>query len=111
MKLIDADKLIEELDTRINLEPDSIEGVLDAYAKKIIEDAQTVEIPQWIPVEERLPSEDGENVICCTEGGIIEICAFYNGDEIYPIQWCSNGNVLRHVVAWQPLPQPFKKED
>ena len=58
----------------------------------------------WIPCEERLPSEAGCYLVT-TDGrynDIVDI-AFYNAeDEV----WYKASKIL----AWQPLPQPYKKE-
>lgn len=80
-------------------------------------DATDTNVPSnWIPVEERLPEEDSfEYIISCSDGitrtGVSygyakdedkEPC-FYKYDDEY---W--NCYRYNNVVAWQPLPEPYK---
>ena len=53
---------------------------------------------QWIPCSERLPSED-EVVLVWLQNGELEIDRVINGE------WLINDI---GVIAWQPLPQPYK---
>ena len=64
---------------------------------------------KWIPVEERLPEEattylvTEEITICSKKQYIVEDRLFGTEKE-----WLCPSN--RKVRAWQPLPQPYKKE-
>lgn len=60
----------------------------------------------WIPVEERLP-EEGTEVLCCFENGTVQSLwqnwkndglGNYLDDDLMPTE----------VIAWQPLPKPYK---
>ena len=89
----DAIKAIEGL-------PNCPNGYSDTYDKAYIIGA-IEEVPsanQWIPCSERLPSEDGDYLVF--DGGIW-------------IVWFSivNGWDSDQVLAWQPLPQPFKGDE
>lgn len=61
----------------------------------------------WIPVSERLPSECVEVLITATspDGYIYTTTTWYQEKR-----W-----VMRHradkVIAWQPLPEPFKESE
>jgi hypothetical protein len=70
---------------------------------------EKVKKSDWIPVSERLPSEDGYYLVSC-KGGNIHTDFF----------WCDNGNGSKHnntwlnthqyeIIAWQPLPEPYKE--
>lgn len=72
--------------------------------------------PQWIPVTERLPEDsdyhdlwetpDGA-VLWCKETGEIGIGWYYASTK----NWCDLwDNSVRDVVAWMPLPEPYKGE-
>ena len=75
---------------------DDLEGTgLDGY-----KNAPTVSAePQWIPVSERLP-EALQNVIVTSDHGYVYTSRIVSGEFEY------GGN----VVAWMPLPEPWKGE-
>lgn len=59
----------------------------------------------WIPVSERLPGTSGEALICDVYGymTIAEFCVINK-----QFHDCFNGCVFTGVVAWMPLPEPYK---
>ena len=59
----------------------------------------------WIPVSERLPGTSGEALICDVYGymTIAEFCVI---DKQFHDRF--NGCVFTGVVAWMPLPEPYK---
>lgn len=83
-KKIPADKLVDAFDMAI----------------------EALEQSQWIPCEERLPEYGKEVIICLQDGGIsvgwstgYSWYADYSDTEVF------------NVVAWMPLPEPWKGED
>lgn len=61
----------------------------------------------WISCSERLPKY-GEVVMCsCTNGGITISCITHKGAK--PSKSVRFGQ--HSVIAWQPLPKPFKERD
>ena len=55
----------------------------------------------WIPVSERLPEKSGLYLVC------------YKNKDCYPnIEVFLNNRFIyeEHVIAWQPLPEPYKGE-
>lgn len=60
----------------------------------------------WIPVEERLP-ENGHSVLICGIHGWIDVGWYIRGT------WrtgFSAAEIVKEVVAWMPLPEPYKPE-
>ena len=58
----------------------------------------------WIPVEERLP-ENGHSVLICGIHGWIDVGWYIRGT------WStgfSAAEIVKEVVAWMPLPEPYK---
>lgn len=71
----------------------------------------------WIPVTERLP-EIGENefypdVIITDKNGVVEIAIYNEQDEEWYVMdiYSEEYEVKKDVVAWQPLPEPYKPEE
>lgn len=84
MRLIDADKLIEEL---FNMQP-ATDG--------------------WIKYTGKMPRFYQECLVSCSEGEIQHVHIDRYGD------WCSDEEIainLDDVLAWQPLPEPYKESE
>lgn len=67
----------------------------------------------WIPVEERLPGEPKENpafddkpleLYLVDMGGSYPLRAFWNGKQF------TDGWSILNVIAWRPLPEPYRLE-
>jgi hypothetical protein len=67
----------------------------------------------WIPCEERLPKLEGEEYLVYKENGTLMLlswtkkgwntCKEFNGTYFTKYE-------IKDVIAWQPLPAPYKKE-
>ena len=110
--MIDEKKLLEKLEELkfANEERgyDTAKDVIQEIINLVDEQPKT----DWIPCEERLPSEAGmylatyvyENV------KIVDIM-FFDGKKYYfPDDMLGISQKFVEVIAWQPLPQPYKKE-
>ena len=68
-------------------------------------------IAEWIPCSERLPSEDGFYIATC-DG---EICGeeqpFTGFAEFENRKWVDDEDDYQCVLAWMPLPEPYKGGD
>lgn len=109
MRLIDADTLIEKFgDLTVELWLDSVE---EAEIISLIGNAPTIEAPTWIPCSERLPSKDGQYLVWAVIGIVpdhVDEPSTYQGIAIasyYGDAWLSN---VEKVLAWLPLPEPWK---
>lgn len=105
MRLIDANVLKEELTSHFDLE---LEPVIEKEVLRMIDEQETILVkpPKWISVKDRLP-EKGTDVIANSK-----ICgvtpAFYDNDGTY---YDLNGDGVRGVTHWMPLPEPPEVED
>lgn len=77
--------------------------------ERAVDAAPTIEIPQWIPCSERLPS-DGEYVLVAEKWhGYVWMWRLQHIDD--EPTWEVNGyNIdIDEAVAWMPLPKPYRK--
>ena len=62
----------------------------------------------WMPVEERLPEAEQEHVLACRRDGSIDTARYSPySDRWYVGSMCS---VSLDVIAWRPLPEPYRPE-
>ena len=64
---------------------------------------------RWIPVTERLP--DMRQIVLITNGKGNVRCGQYRGIDFVingRQRWQWKGNTSEQVVAWQPLPEPYR---
>lgn len=84
--------------------------------KSALKDAQPE--PKWIPCSERLPEAEcgeSESVLVCFENGTQDVLYFNGGNWCYPtgetyISRNYKNGWHNEVVAWMPLPDPWKGE-
>jgi hypothetical protein len=109
--MIDEKKLIEELTSLLT--SSEMMGYLSAFdvVQDCIEIVEKQPKTDWIPCEERLP-EDFTDVLIVTKSGRIDVARLdYNFLGKYG--WCFFNTFteeMDYVIAWQPLPAPYKKE-
>ena len=118
MRLIDKDKLMEKLEVAEycdNCKHNHHSIYCDMESEFVtacdaICEAPEVDIPHWIPCSERMPEEYGNYLITTYDGdvdiGTIDpnrknVWSACNADGFY---W------LRNVIAWAPLPEPYKEQ-
>lgn len=106
--MIDENRLIEELKFQIN--NCETYGHSDIYidlemAKKWVETIEKKKVGEWIPVEERLPEQSLNSVIGWD--AYRERCCFV---QYYMNEWILGNHESVKIVAWMPLPEPFKGE-
>lgn len=68
---------------------------------------KALERTRWIPVSERLP-EDLEDVL--VYDGVDMFVAWYDKRKLDWRSTDANYDRTTSIVAWQPLPQPYKAE-
>ena len=66
------------------------------------------ETQQWIPCSERLPNGGHNMLICRKDGTVGEGCYHSIIGEWSQFRWNVSG--VKDVIAWMPLPAPYKGE-
>lgn len=103
------DRLEEEKEKGI-YDSDSVISVKDAWRKsiKIVNQMAEEYVPdinawKWIPCSDRLPEEEGNYLVFLDRWNVITFSKFKN---VMGYKHFDNG----YVIAWQPLPNPYKPE-
>ena len=118
------DKILERLEIEIAGKPTPDEynnGINRAYSivNEVAEEFATntnVGTDGWIACSERLPEIDGNTsdiVLVCGSNGF-QYMAFWCDDLKWRFCECGmakNPILWTEIVAWQPLPEPFKESD
>ena len=112
MRLIDAEEVIKAVDKHTFETKDGL--CLDDDISVILEDVPTIEERKWIPCSERLPEEEEDSLI--TDGESMAV-GYYRQDakawDSADFGWIENrekGYGINEVIAWMPLPEPYKGE-
>lgn len=106
------EKILEEIEDHA-IEFESF-GMCDDYvsvcwAKDIIRSHMDEEKDYgWISVKKRLP--EGKEVIAQNKDGEMLIGYVYYSEEMEWYECESESMYLANVIAWQPLPEPMRKE-
>jgi hypothetical protein len=114
VRTIDGDALQEKL-TKKKPAPANArytEGFNDALLrfKSMIHTAPIIEPElKWIPVCERLPEEETD-VLICNSTGNIEISRGLYSTEASDWIWYTSGWRFGKVIAWMPLPEPYRED-
>lgn len=120
MRLIDADELKQNLSSLVvggekaiektTYENSWIYGIHTAYRE--INEAPTIEIPQWIPCTDRLPEKTGYYLVSDRRGDVYSTNFDYLRGEMCFGYDDLDGCFVKDdtVIAWMPLPEPYKRE-
>ena len=109
MKWIDAEQKVnimifdEQTDDR-KIETITIEEILDTYTDEGCPESYFES--NWIPWNERPPKKEGDYLVTVDENGeryVSEDFFYFRGDGT-PCWYLPD-----NVVAWMPLPQPYRK--
>ncbi len=111
MRLIDADALEKELSKRWDISDD--QDFCNKEVWEALRNAPTIEAEQrWIPCSDRLPKK-GEVVLITNGKGNVR-CGQYRSEHDVRSEthyWWWKGKTVESVLAWMPLPTPYKGGD
>lgn len=66
------------------------------------------EYQTWIPVSERLPDKNATyHLVTTTRSHRVEMAWYLDGDWF----WNNSVSEMGGVIAWMPLPEPYRPED
>ena len=79
-------------------------------AIQIVKDLASEHNNGWIPCEKELP-EECKTVLGCDKDGYCELVYFYKCSFLGEHWRVHRGGYrpLENIIAWQPIPEPFKK--
>lgn len=116
-RYIDYDAIDYRSDRLHDKSEEFLNGVI--YMAQRIEEAPSIDIPQWIPCSKRLPSDSGEYLVTVgTHDAFVDVLyygkpltpnrkvkgkCFYRADD----EW---GDIVDDdAIAWMPLPKPYRE--
>ena len=109
-----VEKLIKQLEERIEEnhgweDDEFFDGQSNAFewTIEIIKELAKEYNNGWISCSERLPDSSGD-VIIMTRSSIVGVGSFFENTKWW-VQWYSGGGMAVDVIAWQPLPEPYKE--
>lgn len=107
--MIDKKKLIDEVDYYISHTREK-SGEHYAYkkAKELIE--RQPKVGEWIPVSERLPDKDDVLNVLVTYYDSLTQCTSTDIEGWFRGSWMKTLDFNEHRIAWQPLPEPYRKD-
>ena len=126
-RAIDGDKLFEHIQKekawkqRTVQRPRYDKGKQDTYYEmlEIIQEQPTMQFESWIPVSERFPTKeeclknDGRFIVTDGQRVYQSLYDIYEKQSFVEVYYKGNCNFLstvdERVIAWQPLPEPYKE--
>ena len=103
-RLIDADELLKHKYHDSN----RYENAVACY---YICNAPTIDVPSWIPCSERLPNNDEEVIVSVEDDRADNTFKYTTTAWRYGDVWVSDNERICGIIAWMPLPKPYKESE
>ncbi|MGE9941089.1 DUF551 domain-containing protein [Bariatricus sp. SGI.161] len=106
--MIDEKKLIEEIEKIFETDEQNIDCTLSDFAYHVFDCIKAQpKVGEWIPCSERLPEKTGYYLVQLSrklpnEDYADRVVVLYNGEDKEFMAY------ERLIIAWQPLPEPYK---
>ena len=68
-------------------------------------------VPKWIPVSEKLPKDDEEVIVSCTDDSGDTPFSYTTVAWHFKGTWICKDERCFFITAWMPLPEPYKGEE
>ena len=101
--------LLSQTEGDVSLQVGIINGVM--YSKKIVQEVAEEYNGGWIPCSERLP--EPIRPVLVTLRNWMNDKYFVRVGRFHTDHWKTDEGIVENsvVIAWQPLPEPFKERD
>lgn len=118
MDLISRQDAIDAFTGVVILEPaQSAKKYIDGVIERIQNLTSAQPEPQWIPASERLPKIGRDRILVCLAEYATHKTWFTDTGRVFEGMYSANGFVIDRrvcengdVIAWMPLPEPYKGE-
>lgn len=112
--MIDARDIYRYIKMMINPYGKPFEGTIFEFGNKLMDYIIRMEkqpkVGEWTPCSDKLP-EEGKNVLCMEEGTqSIYVGWMINVEELGSC-WFDDAGFSMQVVAWMPLPEPYRGDE
>ena len=109
-RLIDANALTDDILKSAVMIDDR--GIQTGYeiAIELIKKQPTIDAePRWIPCSERLPEDDTEVVVSCTDDSGDSEFSYTTTGWHFKGMWVVGNERSYFVRAWMPMPKPYEE--
>lgn len=109
-KLIDLDTAIDTVVKESQV--DGAYGYMDTKSiVDLLNDLPSAQPePHWIPVTERLPKNDVEVIVSCTDDSVDTSFSYTTVAWHFNGTWICDNERCFFITAWMPLPEPYRAE-
>ena len=108
-RLIDANAFKKENERLLHCD---FPYLSEATLEELIDEAPTIDAePHWIPCSDRLPEDDTEVVVSCTDDSGDSEFSYTTTGWHFKGMWVVGNERSYFVRAWMPLPKPYEVEE